>query len=625
MIESQVPSGTNRIEADQAHKLPYYHEFDLSVLQRAIMSIAVIILTIFSIIGNVATLVVAIRSRKVRPLFRTCLFSLAFSDMISVMVTAVNYLTAFFSQIPQLWYLGPRLCHILPFFKIIGNLVNSATLVGISLDRYLSVRYAMKSSWEPGPKSCFLLAFAVWGVSIAIAVPSYTAYEHYQVNIIRTDKKNSSDPILVTTGFMCGAPKRTMNVLQGRSPTIKPEGLPLSLDHHPMYYKFDLPIAQRAILSITVLILAIFTIVGNLATLIVAIKSWKVRPLFRTYLVSLAVSDFISVFVTTLNYLSAFFSPIPQLWTLGPRLCHILPFLKIVGNLANSLTLVGISLDRCLSVRYLTRSSWEPGPKLCLILVSLIWGASVAIAVPSYTAYEYYSAYVIQTDKKNVSVIISAIAGYKCGALKAVNARYYMTLFCILFFPMVVAFIWFNSFLALDIWKRRKGITSSADSSAAEIQKTSRDNNKEGTTDAQAQSTTNVSNTETNTGYKQTRANRERRQLRMFCVVILLIITYMILKLPEWIFLIATFYSRSRSQNPWLMQFAFGIVSMGSSVTNPLLYAFVTQTIEYLQDLYRSCQRLCCILCDRGTRALSSVIILPEPISDIQQISGNGR
>ncbi|XP_037914391.1 free fatty acid receptor 4-like isoform X2 [Hermetia illucens] len=397
MIESQVPSGTNRIEADQAHKLPYYHEFDLSVLQRAIMSIAVIILTIFSIIGNVATLVVAIRS-----------------DMISVMVTAVNYLTAFFSQIPQLWYLGPRLCHILPFFKIIGNLVNSATLVGISLDRYLSVRYAMKSSWEPGPKSCFLLAFAVWGVSIAIAVPSYTAYEHYQVNIIRTDKKNSSDPILVTTGFMCGAPK-------------------------------------------------------------------------------------------------------------------------------------------------------------------------------------------------------------------AVNARYYMTLFCILFFPMVVAFIWFNSFLALDIWKRRKGITSSADSSAAEIQKTSRDNNKEGTTDAQAQSTTNVSNTETNTGYKQTRANRERRQLRMFCVVILLIITYMILKLPEWIFLIATFYSRSRSQNPWLMQFAFGIVSMGSSVTNPLLYAFVTQTIEYLQDLYRSCQRLCCILCDRGTRALSSVIILPEPISDIQQISGNGR
>lgn len=61
MIESPVPSGTNRIEADQAHKLPYYHEFDLSVLQRAIMSIAVIILTIFSIIGNVATLVVAIR------------------------------------------------------------------------------------------------------------------------------------------------------------------------------------------------------------------------------------------------------------------------------------------------------------------------------------------------------------------------------------------------------------------------------------------------------------------------------------------------------------------------------------------------------------------------------------
>lgn len=61
-------------------------------------------------------------------------------------------------------------------------------------------------------------------------------------------------------------------MLQGRSPTIKPEGLPLSLDHHPMYYKFDLPIAQRAILSITVIILAIFTIVGNLATLIVAIK-----------------------------------------------------------------------------------------------------------------------------------------------------------------------------------------------------------------------------------------------------------------------------------------------------------------------------------------------------------------
>lgn len=78
---------------------------DLTALtngQKNFFIITVTILCCMSLLGNVSTLVVNVR-RKIRPFFRACLISLAFSDLMNTLFLSTAYLSQFTEEYVQIW------------------------------------------------------------------------------------------------------------------------------------------------------------------------------------------------------------------------------------------------------------------------------------------------------------------------------------------------------------------------------------------------------------------------------------------------------------------------------------------------------------------------------------------
>lgn len=79
--------------------------------------------------------------------------------------------------------------------------------------------------------------------------------------------------------------------------------------------------------------------------------------------------------------------------------------------------------------------------------------------------------------------------------------------------------------------------------------------------------------------------SRVARHLRMFTIILLMMAVFVFLRLPSWIFLLMRMYGSYTKPVDWILYFVFGILSLTSSVLNPLFYTFLTETIEYFLRL----------------------------------------
>lgn len=77
------------------------------------------------------------------------------------------------------------------------------------------------------------------------------------------------------------------------------------------------------------------------------------------------------------------------------------------------------------------------------------------------------------------------------------------------------------------------------------------------------------------------RSSREIRQLRMFRVILVLIVTFLVCRLPTWIYLLYKLENVANTNLHWVLQYVFGILSVMNCVVNPLLYTFLMETIHY--------------------------------------------
>lgn len=96
---------------------------------------------------------------------------------------------------------------------------------------------------------------------------------------------------------------------------------------------------------------------------------------------------------------------------------------------------------------------------------------------------------------------------------------------------------------------------------------------------------------------KTTKSRREVRQIRMFNAILILMTTFLICRLPTWSYLVYKSNYPTKTNLEWMLNFCFGLLSMANCVMNPLLYTFLTETIEVsLSVINRSCKqlRLCC-------------------------------
>lgn len=82
------------------------------------------------------------------------------------------------------------------------------------------------------------------------------------------------------------------------------------------------------------------------------------------------------------------------------------------------------------------------------------------------------------------------------------------------------------------------------------------------------------------TSSQTVRTNREIRQIRMFKAIMTIMITFFVCRLPTWIFLLFKLYNVANSNFHWMLQYTFGMLSIFNCVLNPLLYTYLTETIQ---------------------------------------------
>lgn len=88
---------------------------------------------------------------------------------------------------------------------------------------------------------------------------------------------------------------------------------------------------------------------------------------------------------------------------------------------------------------------------------------------------------------------------------------------------------------------------------------------------------------------------REIRQLRMFIAILVLMLTFLICRLPTWIFLLYKLYNPAKTNSLWMLHYCLGLLSITNCVLNPLLYTFLTETITFsfrFIDRLRHCPKL---------------------------------
>lgn len=86
---------------------------------------------------------------------------------------------------------------------------------------------------------------------------------------------------------------------------------------------------------------------------------------------------------------------------------------------------------------------------------------------------------------------------------------------------------------------------------------------------------------------------RKTRQLRMFKVIIVIMLTFFVCRLPTWIFLLIKLNTNLSSSASWIVHFSLGLLSLANCAINPFLYTFLTETIRFGSDVRDRFRKLC--------------------------------
>lgn len=94
-------------------------------------------------------------------------------------------------------------------------------------------------------------------------------------------------------------------------------------------------------------------------------------------------------------------------------MCAFIPFVTTMAILANSMTLVGIALDRYFAVIRIVKGPWEPGRAFCVAGTILLWGLAAGISSPMLTSYTIFDVYVIITSHPSSPLTILGLEEFQ--------------------------------------------------------------------------------------------------------------------------------------------------------------------------------------------------------------------
>ncbi|XP_018563501.1 somatostatin receptor type 5 [Anoplophora glabripennis] len=319
------------------------------------------------------------------------------------------------------------------------------------------------------------------------------------------------------------------------------------------------PYSSRWFFFWLILIISIVTVIGNVLAIKSIIKR-KQKCLQKVCIVSLALADMFSVAMFATNNLDALSRKL-KTWILGEFLCHLIPMGQVLGTTASSIALLAIALDRYQNVTIaIVSQRWNPNVWKCIGVASLFLVVCSLMSAPMYVFFTLNPIRIVYTSGPQL-VFEDA---FLCAAIDKDKLKlYYIIMAVLVFLPIIVIFIWFYYQIAAMIWQHRKPLISA---NAPKL------------------------------FIKRTKTVQVQRKIRTFKVIIVLMVAFTACRLPYWLFFVIRLLETISGSTIWYLHFLFISLNMLNCALNPLLYAFLSQTIYFVRKCHNFAHKvvLCC-------------------------------
>lgn len=186
-----------------------------------------------------------------------------------------------------------------------------------------------------------------------------------------------------------------------------------------------------------------------------------------------------------------------------------------------------------------------------------------------------------------------------CIALEKNDLKDYYTVIAVLvFFPMITAFIWLYYHIAALIWQHRNPLSTvfykREDNSSAETS----------TSQVKSSETSNKSTNSVEEHLKKIRSRNRNvhveRKIRTFKIIVVLMIVFIICRLPYHIFSILKLLNTYTEPKHWTITYVFTGLVLLNCALNPFLYTFLNSTLNVCMKMHKIlikdffCKVCCC-------------------------------
>ncbi|XP_045477350.1 neuropeptide Y receptor type 2 [Harmonia axyridis] len=346
-------------------------------------------------------------------------------------------------------------------------------------------------------------------------------------------------------------------------------------------------------------VILIISVILNLKAIITVTRR-NYRFFQKTCIISLAFSDLLTVIAFSTNNLETFSHPFIN-WTLGSFMCHLLPMAQSLGVFSSSMALLLIAMDRYRTIVKAMNKRWDPRMIYCISGGFLGWVLCACLSVPMYVYYTHILVLVIFLDENgNIPDNYQQEVLYMCVVVDKEPLRNsYIIMIVFVFVPLLVVFFWFYYSIAQLIWRHRKPVEAAA-TSRTETSTTESTVTKTADKNGQNVLTTNQN-------------EQMKKKLRTFKVILVLITTFVVCRLPFWAFTTIKLSYVVKGYAVWRINCLISALNLTSTILNPLLYTYLNVTVKVASKIVKELNTfLCCLFSDDEFDEFEKRKVIPE-------------
>lgn len=177
--------------------------------------------------------------------------------------------------------------------------------------------------------------------------------------------------------------------------------------------------------------------------------------------------------------------------------------------------------------------------------------------------------------------------------------NYHICVIVIVFVPLITIFFWLYYNIAALVWKHRKPLSTL-------FQKKDAENSSPETSTSQVKSSESMSKNSHSTMEQvqkiaiRNRNIRVERKIRTFKIIVVLMMVFMICRLPYHVFTILKLVNTYNEHEHWIIAYVFNGLVLLNCALNPFLYAFLNATINVCMKIHKIliedfvCKVCCC-------------------------------